>query len=54
MTEVKLNTHYTKEGQCFIIRFQCTSMDDAIELAMNKKQISIFNGLYGEDYRHDA
>ena len=23
-------------------------------LARNKKQISIFNGLYGEDYRHDA
>ena len=23
-------------------------------LAMNKKQISVFNGLYGEEYRHDA
>ena len=45
MTEVKINTHYTKEGQCFNIRFQCTSIDDAIELTQKVQEV-----FYDEGY----
>ena len=46
MVNVKLLYHYTKEGKSYRANFECTEMDDAIELLQKINEV-----LYDEGYR---
>ena len=45
MVEVKLLYNYVKEGKSYRMTFQCTEMDDAIELLQKFNEV-----LYDEGY----
>ena len=46
MVEVKVLYHYTKDGKSYKATFQCTEMDDGIELLQKINEV-----LYDEGYR---
>lgn len=46
MVDVKVLYHYSKDGKSYKANFQCTEMDDAIELLQKINEV-----LYDEGYR---
>ena len=46
MVEVKMSYYYTKDGKSYKANFQCTEMDDAIELLQKINEV-----FYDEGYR---